>query len=451
MAITGEFKPSAAAMKYTVYSIRWLFVAALNIGVFNYQFTTLSYGAVNNVITSFLEETPYATDALPIIAHACGIFVMICLIIFANKIGVRKQLIFGCVCAFLGMLCNVLGFINRETYYLLLIGNSLVGISGGVFYVLPMTLAASWFAVNERATVIGMAWLAGAVGDSLSGALFSGVFGNATNANVDSISPNKIQQVFASTFGVLCFLLFVSTISMWIFAVDHPPSPPTSAQQNIIKQGNEEKETSWIVNLKTVVHLLRTPTFLLLTTSRALTSSIFAMTKVLNSSMILRTFPGMSDSFPGLLRTIGACLAALTSIATGRFLDSFGYYKESCIVSFIGIVLCSLGIFLGHYFKNIIAIGILYPSLMAIRLPTGVVIPELLLEATYPVDNLILMALYFIPLNAAPVLFVSLERFILEVYGEAMASLVPVIANSLALFLLLLGNPKYKRSAMDMR
>ncbi|XP_077966173.1 choline/ethanolamine transporter flvcr2a-like [Styela clava] len=438
-------------MQYTVYSIRWMFAAALSIGIFNYEFTTLSYGTVNNVVTSFFEETPYATDALPIIAHAFGIFMTPFLILFAGKIGVRMQLIFGCVCALLGMLFNVLGFISRKTYYLLLIGNSLVGISDGFFYVLPMTLAASWFPVNERATVIGMTWLAGGFGNAFSGALFPGIFGNATDANVGLISSNKIQEVFASTFGVLCFLLFVSTISMWIFAADHPPSPPTAAQQNIIKQQNEEKEANCIVNLKTVVHLLQNRNFLLLTTSRALTVSVFGMTKVLNSSMILKTFPSMSDSFPGLLRTIGACVAALTSFATGRFLDSFGYYKESCIVSFIAIVLCSLGIFLGHYFKNIIAIGILYPLIMAIRLPTGVAIPELLLEATYPINNLILMALYVVPLNFASVLFVSLERLILEIYGEAMASLVPLIANILALFLLLLANPKYKRSAMDER
>ncbi|XP_077975324.1 choline/ethanolamine transporter FLVCR2-like [Styela clava] len=408
-------------MQYTVYSIRWLLAAALNIGIFNYQFTTLSYGAVNNVVTSFFEETPYATDALPVIAHVGGIFVSPFLILFAGKIGVRMQLIFGCVCAFFGMLCNVLGFISRKTYLLLLIGNSLVGLSDGVFYILPMTLAASWFPVNERATVIGMAWLSGSVGYAFSGALFSGVFGNATDANVGLISPNKIQEVFASTFGVLCFLLFVSTIFMWIFAADQPPSSPTAAQQNIIKQQNEEKETNWIVNLKTVVDLLRNRNFLLLTTSRALTVSVYAMIRVLNSSMILKTFPSMSDSFPGLLRTIGACVAALTSIVTGRFLDSFGYYKESCIV-------CE------------------YP-----RLPTGVIIPELLLEATYPVNYLIMLTLYNITLNVAAVLFVFLERFMLEVYDEAMASLVPLIANILALFLLLLSNPKYKRSAMDER
>nr|XP_039260668.1 uncharacterized protein LOC120336936 [Styela clava] len=167
--------------------------------------------------------------------------------------------------------------------------------------------------------------------------------------------------------------------------------------------------------------------------------------------MILKTFPSMSDSFPGLLRTIGACVAALTSIVTGRFLDRFGYYKESCVVSFVAIVLCSLGIFLGHHFKNIIAIGMLYPSIMSVRLPTGVIIPELLLEATYPVNNLIMLTLYNITLNVAVVSFVSLERFILEVYDEAMAALVPLIANILALFLLLLANPKYKRSAMDER
>ncbi|XP_039261146.2 choline/ethanolamine transporter FLVCR2-like [Styela clava] len=435
-------------MEYKAYPIRWAWLTILWIGMFNHQFTTLSYGIINNVVSYYFKIGAYEVDILGIISDIFSTIAPFIVVVTGRITGVRSLFLYGLFAAVIGIGADIIGFMSRNFYWMVLMGQALIGISGSIFYLLVFELAASWFPANERATAIGIAWTADNLGGTLSALYFPYVLQNTSDATVAFLKLATIQNTYFTSFGLIFVLLLFSLVVGWLYIADHPPSPPSASQQTLLESErvNSMQTIDIIRNLTVVRDLCLNSDFAIITVIRGFQFSVFGLTIILVSSMLLRTFPDLSDQFGGNVRTMGTILASILSILVGRYLDKYGHYKGMCIAVLTGIFVSSVSVYFGHLFKEIYTVAIFYIVVTGIRGTTAVCLGEYLLEVTYPTNNVVVMALYNIPSQLVTVIMVSLERFLMERYNETSAVFVPIIANGLSVLLLACTTSNYRRS-----
>nr|XP_039249154.1 uncharacterized protein LOC120326867 [Styela clava] len=231
------------------------------------------------------------------------------------------------------------------------------------------------------------------------------------------------------------------------------PSPPSASQEKILNSLNQKKTEmnmeSILESLKKTASHYRNINFVLITIVFSLDSSYFAMTKILITSLMMKTFPDIPESLPGIIRIVGNILAVFFSLAAGPLLDRLGRYKLFCALPIAGLIPSCISILLAHHYKCLTALIFLYPLTMGLRGFSEVTLVEYLTEVTYPAEKITLMCAHYIPSLVFQSIFIVVERVLMETYDETIAILVPLTASVISLPMLMAVTSIYRRSDVD--
>ncbi|XP_077968363.1 choline/ethanolamine transporter FLVCR2-like [Styela clava] len=437
-------------MEYTLYRIRWCFVGVLFFANFTVDFSSCAYGIVTNIVARYFNISPFSVDMLPSATFFVGSIVLVVMALFHNHIGVRAQCIILTIGGLFGAITVTIGFLHNDYYYFVLMGQIFIGISAGISFVTSVNMAANWFSENEVGTTIAIEFSAIHAGQMLSSLLYPLLLNDVLDNLNKKFDSDKVRNVFAISFGIISSFLLICVIFVCLYAKDHPPSPPSASQEKILNASNQKKAVMSMENIleslkKTASHY-RNINFVLITIIVSLDTSYFAMTKVLITSLLMKTFPDIPESLPGTIRIVGNILAVFFSLAAGLLIDRFGRYKLFSSLPIAGLISSCISILFAHHYKCLKALTFLYPLTMGLRGFSEVTLVEYLTEVTYPAEKVTLMCAHYIPMLIFQSIFIAVERVLMETFNETIAIFVPLTVSVVSLPMLMAVTSVYHRS-----
>ncbi|XP_077967729.1 choline/ethanolamine transporter FLVCR2-like [Styela clava] len=373
--------------------------------------------------------------------------------LFHNHIRVRAQCIILTSGGLLGAITVAIGLLHNDFYYFVLMGQIFIGISAGISYVIPAILAANWFSEKEVGTSIAIEFSAIHAGQMLSSLLYPLLLNDVLDSSKGRFDSDKVRNVFAMSFGIISSFLIICVIFVYSYAKNHPPSPPSASQEKILNELNQKRTVLSMENIleslkKTASHY-RNINFVLITIIVSLDTSYFAMTKVLVTSLLMKTFPDVPETLPGTIRIVGNMLAVFFSVAAGPLMDRFGRYKLFSALPIAGLIPSCISILLAHHYKCLKALTFLYPLTMGLRGFSEVTLVEYLTEVTYPAEKVTLMCAHYIPMLVFQSIFIMVERVLMESINETIAIMVPLTASVVSLPMLMAVTSVYHRSNVN--
>ncbi|XP_039249423.2 choline/ethanolamine transporter FLVCR2-like [Styela clava] len=354
----------------------------------------------------------------------------------------------------IGIGVGTFAFKNRKLYPMILSAVLFTGLSNGINFILPVTLAASWFPAQETATAIGVTWSAVSLGEATAALVYPMCLPYRNATQIEN-NFHDIRLIFMSTKGTSALILTISALFFVFMLKNQPPTPPGAAQANILtslkadknERASHEVDTSF---LKLVLNLLVNRQFLLLASANSLGLSALILAKVLAPSLISMTFPEVTYREIGWIRIAGTLASIIAGLAVGYYLDRLKKFKEFAMAIVVGMLLVTGGIYFGHLCKYFPVLIVLYPALAALRICSNVIFTEFLTEVIYPFDNTILMSIYYFPSEVAAFIFGAVIRKIMDMHGATMAIIVPLIACFMQCCLVALVKPDYRRLSAEM-
>ncbi|XP_077968064.1 choline/ethanolamine transporter FLVCR2-like [Styela clava] len=246
----------------------------------------------------------------------------------------------------IGIGIGTFAFNNRKLYPMILSAVLFTGLSNGINFILPVTLAASWFPAQETATAIGVTWSAVSLGEATAALVYPMClpYRNATQIENNS---HDIRLIFMSTKGTSALILTISALFFVFMLKNQPPTPPGAAQANILtslkadknERASLEVDTSF---LELVLNLLVNRQFLLLASANSLGLSALILAKVLAPSLISMTFPEVTYREIGWIRIAGTLASIIAGLAVGYYLDRLKKFKKFAMAIVVGMLLCFL-------------------------------------------------------------------------------------------------------------
>ncbi len=194
--------------KFKVYGYRWVVLAVFMLVNLAIQVLWITYAPITGPAAQFYGVTDLKIGLLAmtfmIVYIPLSIPVSWVIDTYGFKLGVGVGSVLMGVCAILRGLAG-------PNYTLVLVSTIGMAVAQPFMMNAWTTVAAKWFAVEERATAVGLATIANLLGIALGMAL--------TPALVLSMSIPSVQLVYGAVAGVSA-LLFVA------FAREAPPTPP---------------------------------------------------------------------------------------------------------------------------------------------------------------------------------------------------------------------------------
>lgn len=231
-----------------------------------------------------------------------------------------------------------------------------MGIPTAITNVLPILLAANWFPNGELATAFAIALSTNCVGGAFSGMILPYLLQNVKfyvqNMNVSSNAVNSISTInnttlppyiyddervkFMAWSGAFALIMFIQLVMTTMYCEDHPPTPPSAAQQEYrcIREaretGKEELKKETLSRLQDIKYLLMQKQFLLILLMISLKSSFYVVV-ILVPSFLVKT--GKIDIITtGWLLTTLYIFAGFSSVLSGRILDKFKSSKSIFLI-----------------------------------------------------------------------------------------------------------------------
>ncbi|XP_039261287.2 uncharacterized protein LOC120337536 isoform X1 [Styela clava] len=178
--------------------------------------------------------------------------------------------------------------------------------------------------------------------------------------------------------------------------------------------------------------------------------SVVVLTKLLVTSVFLDTFSNITDDDVAWIRLIGLLTSVPASIAFGKLLDKWKIFKELTLTAHICLTIAGAGIVVGHYFKNFVCLAVLYPVTMVLGMFSSVTLTEFMIEATYPMNKIILTASHYFATEMGIFTLTSVTRYSLQNYGVLAAVNTVLVTCAISVLLLIAARPHYKRLNTDM-
>lgn len=133
-------------------------------------------------------------------------------------------------------------------------------------------------------------------------------------------------------FGMTSFIMFFAVILTFVHCQDNPPTPPSAAQEKILKSGRHSCNQSFRENFKEILKLAKNRTYVLLCCIIFLSGSLLLLVTFL-SSFVLETFPDLSNRTPGIMLTITYVMAGVGSLLGGKLCDKLKSCKVILLIS----------------------------------------------------------------------------------------------------------------------
>ncbi|XP_077972784.1 putative MFS-type transporter C09D4.1 [Styela clava] len=331
-------------------------------------------------------------------------------------------------------------------------GQTFFGVSSAINFIIQIVLPTNWFSVHESATVVGVFWASWSLGQAAAAGILPFIIGS-----LDATEPKstilKVKWVFLIVNGGIAFLHLFTGILSWFHLASHPSSPPSASQHHILKQNTDRKPPIielLIANIKLILKVHCNREYLILTINHCLAISVVVLTKILVTSVFLDTFSNITDDDVAWIRLIGLLTSVPASIAFGKLVDKWKKFKELTLTAHICLTIAGGGIVVGHYFKNFACLGVLYPITMVLGMFSNVTLTEFMIEATYPMDKIILTASHYFATEMGIFTLTCVTRYSLQNYGVLAAVNIVLVTCAISVLLLIAARPHYKRLNTDM-
>lgn len=253
-----------------------------------------------------------------------------------------------------------------------MLGQCLCSVAQVFILGLPSHIASVWFGPKEVSTACATAVLGNQLGTAV-GFLLPPVLVPNTQNNTSLLACN-ISTMFYGTSAVATLLFLLTVIAF----KEKPQYPPSQAQAAL--QDSPPEEYSYKQSMR---NLFRNIPFLLLLISYGIMTGAFYSVSTLLNQMILTHYEG-EEVNAGRIGLTLVVAGMVGSILCGLWLDHTKTYKQTTLIvyilSFVGMLVFTFTLDLGHIFPVFITGGVL-GFFMTGYLPLGF---EFAVEITYP-------------------------------------------------------------------
>ncbi|KAF2885956.1 hypothetical protein ILUMI_20217, partial [Ignelater luminosus] len=286
--------------------------------------------------------------------------------------GLRKAMLIGMIGTCVGSWIKV-GSVSPGRYWLVLLGQGVVGTFGVFLLGVCPKLAAVWFGPHEVSLARRIGVFGSQFGIAVGFVFPPMLFNNSTNREI-------IEKGFYTLTITVALITTLALAMIFTFFKEQPPSPPSPAQLRI-QTNIEQKKNFW----QSVKILFFNWSYVLLVLSYGTNVGIFYAFSTLLNQIILIYYPA-GAIHAGRIGLIIVISGMIGSVFCGFILDAFSRYKLTITAVYLSCVLSliAFSFMLGSDIVVFYFISTLLGLFMTALLPIGY---ELAAELTYPVGE----------------------------------------------------------------
>ncbi|CAH0558762.1 unnamed protein product [Brassicogethes aeneus] len=290
----------------------------------------VEYSSITNIVVKYYNVSTITVDWTSIIYMALYPIFVIPASYVINKKGLRAAGLLGCLGTAFGT-CIKIFSVQKDLFWLVLLGQAIVSASQIVILCLPPKIAAIWFKPNEASKANALGVFGTQLGTSIGYLLPPAIVGN--HDNIDDIG---------SDLKVLCWILAGSSIPVSIAVIAYfpnfPKKPPSISQAKEREIDREFETKKFFISIK---DLFLNKAFVIHVVAFSINIGVFSGIGTLLAQFILFYFEGAQGDAGAM--GFGMILTGMVgSIAFGIFLDKTRKFKESAIaiyfLSALGVV-----------------------------------------------------------------------------------------------------------------
>ncbi|KAL4618114.1 feline leukemia virus subgroup C receptor-related protein 2 [Arapaima gigas] len=353
-----------------LYRRRWLIVLLFSSYSLCNSFQWIQYGIVNNIFMKFYGVDSFAIDWMSMVYMLAYIPCIFPVTWMLDKKGLRVIALVAAGLNCMGTWIKVAS-VRPQLFWVTALGQVTCSLAQVFILGMPSRIASVWFGSHEVSTACSI----GVFGNQL-GVAIGFLVPPMIVPNVDDLDQlaHHISVMFYMTAGVATCLFILVVI---VFQ-EQPKIPPTQAQ--LVARTLSTEDYSYTAS---ILRLLRNRPFVLLIVTYGLNVGCFYAVGTLLNRMIIKHYPGqeLNAGRIGLTIVIAGMVGSLIS---GIWLDRTKTYKQTTLavylMSFVGMLVFTFTLDLGHLWVLFLAAGIL-GFFMTGYLPLGF---EFAVEMTYP-------------------------------------------------------------------
>ncbi|XP_025261827.1 feline leukemia virus subgroup C receptor-related protein 2-like [Camponotus floridanus] len=405
-------------LKLKRYKKRWIILIIYMIynGAGAYQW--IEYSIITNVVTRYYGVSSLMVDWTSMIFMLLYVIFVIPVQYISDKCGLRWTAILGSGLICLGSWIKIFS-IHTDNFYIVFIGQSIVGFSQTLVLPIPGRLAAQWFPSNE-----------------LSTATCLGIFGNQMGVALGFLLPPIIVKNHenlddtGNDLSRLCWTLVIITTTVFLLVLilfqEEPKLPPSESRA--LQKLNRSKRKGELIG--PIKRLYKNKNFNMLCNSHGLSIGVLnAVSTLLNQIFLVHFENGEEDA-----GRIGLCMVisgTIGAVVLGIILDKTHKFKETAVtvyfLSLCGLVLFSVFIYCGIKWMVYVS-SILLGFFMSGYFALGY---ELCTEYTYPESENLTAGILNIANNLYGMILVIILGILLKEYGDIP---VHIVSSSILLF-----------------
>ncbi|KAF2887340.1 hypothetical protein ILUMI_18833, partial [Ignelater luminosus] len=267
-----------------VYKIRWVMLTLFVIAFACSSIQWVQYSIIADIVMDYYGVTSEAVNWTAMIYQLTYAVFSLGGSYVLNVLGLRSSLLLGMLLASVGAWIKM-GSLSPDRFWVVLLGQTVVGISQVFVVQAPSKLAAAWFGSKEVSSACSIGIFGGQLGIAIGFVIPPLLVKN--DMDVDAVEKGMYTMLMATA-----VLNSVVLILIHVFFEDHPLSPPSLAQ--LEKEQTQEKSVSFTQSLKS---LFSNPSYCLFILCVGINAGVYFAVSQLFNEIILAYYPdGNTDA-----------------------------------------------------------------------------------------------------------------------------------------------------------
>ena len=415
-----------------VYKKRWFVLVLLVCLNFLMSFTYVTFGFLNNILVAYFNTSYAAVDWITL-GHNIGIFMVAPLVGWMASreiISYKSNMLVSACFQVLNTGFVVVGFTWPSLFAFVIAGQILGGVSTAFLWTVPSALAQIWFPESQIGIATGIGLLGMSAGGSAGYFLPSQLlrspfkFNESTSIEwINSTSLNWFQLDKYIYQWLFCILLLASAvIAVLLLVVPALPEKSPSVAQYLkriqrLKSVQPRDRQSFAAE---ITKLLFDKIFLALTFASTITIYFSTFFELSIEAIVGKIHIGSNtkpEKISGYVMTLYGVGGTIGNLVSGLVLDKFKkYYLQAILgatINFANFVSICITV----YLRVLWPLYILVPFGGFVSKFNYLPLVDSIMQHTYPIDPVTIMAVYAFYQNVVAVSFVEIDRQIIFYTG----------------------------------
>ncbi|KAL3280220.1 hypothetical protein HHI36_017718 [Cryptolaemus montrouzieri] len=314
-----------------LYKYRWIIIVIY--GLFNAinYFQSFLFNVIANIIEDYYGVDETLTQLSGLVFMIAFIFIFIPVGYFIEKTSLRTASLVGAGLTALGNCLKLLA-ISPDSFYWILISQTICAIAQVFMLLTPSKLASVWFGAEEVSTACAIGLFGTQMGVALGAIIPAIIVRSNTNKDVVGDELDSIF-IYIAVISVILFILVV------LFFRSKPPTPPSFSQAKL-STTQDDKMTYWVATKG----FLKNKDYLIVLFTIGIGYGIWNSFGILVNQIFLQAFPDDDSSEVGILTSItcisGGCFGTMIF---GYILDKTHKFKLVAFTVLLANTLASIG------------------------------------------------------------------------------------------------------------